>query len=381
MFAIPTLPELIDRARMAFRANLAGSDAWLWPNNVNPSAKVIAGSVYETFGFADYVQRQKFALTADSDNLDLHGAELGIARKPAAPAAGLVTLTVEAAIQVVEGALFRRSDGVQFVATTALSIAGAGTLDVPVQATSNGKITNTIAGTALTIISGVSDIAAAANPVAAVASGGLTLGVDVEPDGEPFTSDLSTYRGRILFRKRNVPFGGAPADYVQWAGAVSGVTRVYVERIWAGSGTVRVFPLFDDLHPDTNGIPTAGDLARVSDYLATVQPGDAIVTVAAAAAVPVDITIEDLVPDTLPVREAILAELRATFRRASAVAGSDTPHPSMPYLAVPTSFALIWIAQAVADASGVIRATVTAPVADVALTGGQMATLGDVTFA
>ena len=67
MFQIPSLNDLLGRARASFRAALPGSDAWLWPNNVNPTAKVVAGATSELFGFADYVQRQKFALTADGE--------------------------------------------------------------------------------------------------------------------------------------------------------------------------------------------------------------------------------------------------------------------------------------------------------------------------
>ena len=68
-FAIPSLAALTDRVRRAFRANLPGTDAWVWPNNVTPTAKVIAGATFEIYGRLDYVQRQKFAITADPANL------------------------------------------------------------------------------------------------------------------------------------------------------------------------------------------------------------------------------------------------------------------------------------------------------------------------
>ena len=61
-FAIPSLRDLVERARQSFRANLPGTDAWLWPNNIGPSAKVMAGLTHEVFGYADYIARQKFAL-------------------------------------------------------------------------------------------------------------------------------------------------------------------------------------------------------------------------------------------------------------------------------------------------------------------------------
>jgi uncharacterized phage protein gp47/JayE len=368
MFSIPSLKDSVERARQAFRTNLPGSDAWLFPNNINPTAKVFGGIEHLIFGFADYIQKQKFALTADSENLDLHGEEFGQARRPAAPWRGFVRVTASAAIAFDVSARFRRGDGIEYVAVTGGALLGAGVLDLDVIATTDGADTTPIAGTALDIVSGASgdDTATAAiSPLQASA-----LGVDVEDD--------ETFRARILFRKRNPINGGAPADYVTWASEVSGVTRVFVERLWAGGGTVRVFVLMDDLYVD--GIPGAADVQRVADHLQALQPASAIVTVAAPVAVPVDIVISGLQPNTTTVQEAVLAELRAAFNRLSRVAGTDQGFVSMPYLASPFSFSRSWIWQAVANASGEERHTIIGPAADVALTVAQFPTLGNVTF-
>lgn len=374
MFQIPSLKDLVERSRAAFRAHLPGSDAWLWPNNVNPTAKVIGGMSHEVFAFADYIQRQKFALTADGENLDLHGAEYGLARRPAAPATGKVTITATEAASSVDGALFRRADGIEYRATSAGNIAQAGTFDVDVVATTDGKTTIAIASEPLEIVSGVTGDA-----TAAVHSAGIVGGVDVEADGSFFSPEPGTFRERILFRKRNPPHGGSAADYVMWAKQLSGVTRVFVERLWSGTGTVRVFPLMDDLY--ANGIPPGGEISRVQDYLEALRPAGAILNVAAPTPVTVNVTIADLTPDTTAVREAVSEELRATFRRLSRVAGIDIELDAMPYLAFPTSFSQSWLWQAVANATGERRHTITSPNSDVALTPGQMAVLGTVTFA
>jgi uncharacterized phage protein gp47/JayE len=376
MYQIPSLSDLVTRARQAFRAYLPGSDAWVWPNNIGPTAKVIGGAVFEVFGFADYIARQKFAGTADSENLDLHGQEYGLARKPAYAAFGPVVVTALDAIAV---AVFRRLDGVEFVANSAGSTTGAGTVTVSVVAAIDGVTTNSEAGTPFEIVSGVTDVNGDAAATAAAGTGGIVGGYDVEADGDDWTTDLSTFRGRILFRKRNPLQGGAPSDYVQWAGEVSGVTRVFVERRWAGVGTVRVFPLMDDIYAD--GIASSGDIARVADYIDTKAPAGALVTVAAPTALPINITITGLTPNTAVTQEAVLAELRAAFRRLSRVAGADTPNGAMPYLATPYSFPRGWIWQAVGNAGGVISDAVTVPSADVTLAAGQFPTLGDVTFA
>jgi uncharacterized phage protein gp47/JayE len=369
MFAIPSLRESVERARQAFRSNLPGSDAWIWPNNINPTAKVFGGIEHLLFGFADYVQRQKFALTADSENLDLHGEEFGLARRPAAPAAGKVDIVTTAALVVAAGAIFRRADGAEYFATIGGSTPTPGTLTVDVVAATDGKASNAIAASPLSIESGVTG-AGQDSATASVAAAGILGGVDVEDD--------ETFRARILFRKRNPPHGGSAADYVIWASEVSGVTRVFVERLYSGAGTVRVFPLMDDLYVD--GIPQPSDIERVAAHLETVQPAGALVTVAAPLAVPVPISIGGLQPYTTDVQEAIRSELRAAFRLNSRVAGIDSSISSMPYLASPTSFSRSWIWQAIANASGEMRHRVDAPANDVALGSMQIATLGNVSF-
>lgn len=378
MFAIPTLPQLLTRARNAFRSNLPGTDAWLWPNNVNPFAKVLAGMMFELFGLLDFISRQKFAITAEGVYLDMHGAEIGLGRNQPTASSGSIAIIVADAFSVASGASFQRSDGFQFTATAALSTLTAGTLTVPVKATTPGSAGNTIAGAGLQILSGVTDVNGDANATAVVGTAGIGSGADVEKDGAKYTPPPGTYRYRILFRKRNPPQGGAPADYVTWALQVPGVTRVFVERQWAGAGTVRIFPLMDDTYP--NGIPQLSDINNIANYIATVAPAGAIVTVQAPVAFQVNITVHGLSPSSAATQSAVQEELDAAFLRLSAVAGNDAGNPAMNFLAVPTTFALSWIERAVADATGVQRGNVTAPVADVGLSAGQIAAPGTLTF-
>lgn len=365
MFQIPSLKDLVERTRVAFRVNIPGTDAWLWPNNLGPTAKVFAGLTFEVFGFADYIARQIFAMTADSEHLDKHGEEFGLARRPASPARGVVKVTASEAVAVEAGALFRRTDAIEYRALAAASIGGAGTLLIDAIATTDGSTTSALSATPLEIISGVTGAA-----LAEVGSDGIAGGADIEDD--------EAFRARILFRKRYPPHGGAASDYVMWATEVSGVTRVFVERLWNGAGTVRVFALMDDLYAD--GIAPGPEIARVISHVEMQRPSGAIVSIVAPEPVPVDITVKGLSPDTSAVREEVLAELREAFRRLSRVAGTDTVHGGMPFLATPASFSRSWIWQAVANAAGEARHEITIPAADIALEPGQIATLGDVTF-
>lgn len=364
-FAIPSLRDLTERTRQAFRSYLPGADAWLWPNNIAPTAKVIGGAMYELFQRLDYVQRQKFASTAEGEWLDRHAYEVGLARNVAANSAGTVTFAAVGALVVAPGAIVARGDGVQFVTISGASTAG-GSFSLPVKAVNAGKAGQTIAGTLFSAVSNVTG-----SPTSITADeGGLTGGADVESD--------AALRARILFRKRFPPHGGSAPDYVEWVSAVPGVTRVFVERLWNGPGSVRVFPITDGATAD--GVPTASFLSTVRAILGPKTPAGAVVTVAAPDRVPISVIISGLSPNTGAVQEAVLAELRDTFARLGRVAGIDSEHPAMPFLAIPQAFSRSWIWQAVANATGEQRHEIVQPNADVPIPPGSMPVLGPVTF-
>ena len=365
MLKIPTLADLSEQVRQKFRAYMPGSDAWVWPNNIGVTAKVIAGTLSALYSRLDYLQRQAFAVTADDEFLDRHAAGIGLSRRPALPASGSVDFTGTAAFAVITGAILQRADGQQFAVLTGGNLAVAGTLTLPVQAISGGAQGLTLSATQMTVVSGLTGTA-----TAEVSSGGLTGGSDVE--------DRETFRARILFRKRNPYAGGSASDYVTWAMSVTGVTRVYVERLWAGPGTVRVFPITDAL--TINGIPSAATLAAVSQVIALNAPAGALVTVAAAVALPVNITVTGLQPATTAMQNAAKAAIADAFIQHGAVAGNDTAVSVLPFLSVPYSFSLSWLWQAVANASGSLRHTLTSPATDVTISAGRMPVPGTVTF-
>ena len=249
--------------------------------------------------------------------------------------------------------------------TASASLTGAGSVSVPVAAIVAGKAGNFIAGTPLAAVSGLTGAA-----TFAVDSNGLGGGADLESD------DL--LRGRVLFRKRNPPQGGAPADYVGWAMEVPGVTRVFVERLWSGAGSVRVFPLTDGL--TVNGIPTAGTITAVQAVMAVKAPAGAAVTVTAPTAQAINITVTSLSPNSTAVQTAVVAEIADTFRRLGKVAGGDTATAGLPFLATAQTFSRSWLWQAVANAAGEERHTLTTPSADVTITAGNIPVPGTITF-
>lgn len=356
-FQIPTLPELVERARQSFRAHLPGSDAWIWPNNLNVAAKVKAGLVFENFLWLKYIEKQRFVTTADGEFLEKHAQQYGISRLPASFAAGSGAFTGTPAATVPAGLIVQRTDGFRYEVTAAAIIDGNGDVTVSLRALEAGAAGNALAGAGLALVSGFAGL----NNQGAVAAGGIGLGADEESD--------ESLRSRILHRLQFPPHGGAAHDYVAWAREIAGVTRVFVEPLADGPGTVHVYFLMDDLY--TDGIPQGADVAAVQAYINEVRPVTAVVSVIAPTPQSVDITITGLSPDTTAVRDAVKAELTDLFRRSVQV-GTD----SAPFTLYRSK---VW--EAISQAAGEDHHVLTVPASDVEYDGGTLPVLGTVTFA
>lgn len=358
-FALPTLRELSERAAGAFRANLKGSDAALWPNNVAVSAKVIAGAVWESFGFLEYIKRQILVQTADSIFLERHAAEYGMGRLPASQAEGEIIFTGDNNIAIPAGLILARADGIEYETLSSSNTFGTGEARVLVRARTAGKAGNARPGVTLSLAQAIDQL----SPQATVGALGIGGGADIEND--------AALRERVLFRKRMPPHGGAAHDYVIWAREVPGVTRVFVDPVNSLNErtTIGVWFLMDDTY--ANGIPQGADVTAMEAHLDELRPAGAILEIAAPTAVAVNIEISGLSPDTQDVREAVKAELADLFRRSMKVSTLTDP------------FALrvskIW--EAISVASGEDSHTLVAPAADIDdLAEGEIPVLGTVTF-
>ncbi|EHQ88298.1 baseplate J/gp47 family protein [Desulfosporosinus youngiae] len=99
----------------------------------------------------------------------------------------------------------------------------------------------------------------------------LIPGTDIETD--------DSLRQRYLQRVRQPATSGNAAQYRQWALEVSGVGDAKVFPLWAGSGSVKLVIVDAGKQPATSTLVDA-----VSDYIETVRPIGADVTVVSAAA-------------------------------------------------------------------------------------------------
>lgn len=156
---------------------------------------------------------------------------------------------------------------------------------------------------------GAGNIATFSSPIAGadvsafVRSDGIEGGTDVETD-----DDL---RVRILEEFAEIKSLFNVAFIVSTAKTVSGVTRVFVKEITPGIGDTTVYFMRDG---DTNPIPSGIDITNVNDLLQEIRPAnmqESDFDILAPTAIPVDITLSSLDPDTPTMRdniEAVLAE-------------------------------------------------------------------------
>lgn len=107
----------------------------------------------------------------------------------------------------------------------------------------------------------------------------LIPGVDIETD-----DDL---RQRYLQRIRQPATSGNTAQYRQWAVEVSGVGDAKIFPLWAGPGTVKVAIVDAEKQPATSTL-----VDTVVDYIETVRPIGAAVTVVSAAAKEVNVSVK-----------------------------------------------------------------------------------------
>ena len=357
-FKTPDLQETIEAAYRAFEAEMKGSDARLWPNNVHVSAKVMGGAVWPVFAYLDYIARQARVSTAEGPWLDRHGADYGVARLGASYAQGKAAWRGDPGTVVPAGIEVQRVDGVIYDVTLGGTVDGNGDVTLTLRAREPGRAGNAAAGVKLILSAPVSGL----ETEGAVHADGIGLGADPEGD--------EAYRARLLHRLQYPPHGGAAHDYVAWAREVAGVTRVFVDPVTATNGrsTVGVWFCMDDLYSD--GIPQQADVDAVAAYIDTVRPAGAIVTVAAPVAKTVDVTIANLTPDTSAVRDAIRAELADMIRREGRV--STLTDPFTLYRSK--------ISEAISIAAGEAHHTLTAPAADIVCATGEMPVLGTITF-
>jgi uncharacterized phage protein gp47/JayE len=310
-FQVPTLEQLVNLAQERHRAEMPGTDAYLWPNTEYVFTRVVAGMVHMNFEYLGWIKRQRFATEADGDELDAHGRALKLPRNAATRAHGKVVIEGTPGHALTAGDRLARSDEALFQVIEAGLIPASGQIEIAVEAVDAGRAGNTLPLTPMTMQPSTSLITRVV-----VDRYGIGAGADAEGD--------DAYRARILFRLQNPPRGGAVADYIHWTGRIAGTTRVWVSDLAFGPGTIAVWFMADGSTP--NGIPSQPMVDDVAAYIETVRPtGIRKVLVAAPLPAALDVRVNGLAPN-LAKQALIEKEVRAVFERRVRVGDGKTPY-------------------------------------------------------
>lgn len=314
-------------------------------------ASAMGAAVEGLYQHQQWIFRQLFPDTADTDTLDRRAGFYGLARLAAAAATGTINFSGIVGSNIPIGTEVKTLTGIAFVTTATGTIGGGGTAVVAAQASVAGITGNQAAATPLTLTAAPAGV----NSAATIAA--MTGGADTESD--------ASLLARLLFHLRNPPHGGASHDYFIWATSVSGVAAVYVYSNRRGLGTTDVIIMA------TGGLPSAPLIASVQAYIDGVRPVQAAVLVLAPTAVPVNVTVATTLAGSTTLAAATTAINTALAAYFATLKPGDTAY-------------LNRIRALISDTTGVIDFNLTAPVANVTTTvdatHSEIARIGVVTI-
>lgn len=439
---ITELQERIANALiLAVNANQTDSskhiDANIRNSGVRGLVNAMAAGFDENNDAVNQLIIQLFPQTATDEYLDRWAAWFGITRKSAVKAQGNVVFTGTATTSIPIGTLVQKTDGIQYettalgtisaqsinvtsitrsgatatVTTTSAHNLGTGvsvtisgaieteynvtatitvtstttftytvsgspttpatgtilasftTASVPVLAIEFGSDGNSAGGSQLTLVSAISGV----DNTAIVNYSGLSLGLNIETD--------EALRIRLQERTANftAPFtaSGLPVFIKE---KVSGVTRIWVQTATPSAGYATIYFTRDN---DTNIIPSAAQATVVKNAIIDTTTGikpantpDSYVVVNPPTAVPVDFTFSSLSPSTEAMQTAITNTLTDYFKSNSVnIATSITTNEYNNIL------------YSVVDADGNSPTfSLSSPSGAVAISTGELATLGTITY-
>lgn len=356
----PNLKQLLELNQQDIESRLTGAKPRLRRNMLYQIAKLNAAGEHNMNGRIEWLAKQLFPETADEEYLEkIHAPRRGITRIQPTTASGNLTFTGTNDIIIPEGRELQTSDGTLYEVAADGTIVG-GTATVEVTAVDSGSDSNQDAGVTMTLSAPIAGV----NSVATVAVGGITGGADIE--------DVERLRGRVIDAWRAPAQGGADHDYVAWAKeAHVDVTDVWVYPNGMGAGTVVVYIMTYDATED--GIPSAGVIDDVQEYIEARMPVEADLFVAGPDPVPLDFEIE-LNPDTAAIRTAVEASLRDFVRRVAA------PVNTVPEVPVGTTVFLSQMNETISVATGEVDHILSDPPADVDYDIGEIPVMGDITW-
>lgn len=234
-----------------------------------------------------------FASSAWGEWLTKRCSEYGIDRKKATKAIGKVVFTGMAGSDIPMNSLVEVKGGMQFITTAVGRIDTDGTATITIKAMEDGKSGNVAAGAINNI------------PLSIPGVGGVN-NLEATTDGFDAETDEALYK-RYSVAVRTPATSGNKYHYYNWAMSQEGVGACKVIPLWNGAGTVKVLVINSDLQTASQEI-----IQKVADYIETVRPIGADVTVTSPAPKPINITVS--VAGTVDV-DIFKNDLKALFAR------------------------------------------------------------------
>lgn len=368
-YSRPTLTDISQAALQDVQAaKLPGVDGLLPFAVLRVLCWALAGLAYEHYGYQDWIALQAVPFTAQDEYLTGWAGLKGITQKPATSAVLQATFTGTGTTTIPAGTAMSTLDGAVFKTTAAASVSN-GTVTVNVIAAVAGSAGNYTSQTQITLQGAIAGINASGTVASLV-----TAGADEE------TQDA--FRTRMLAAYANPPQGGAASDYVEWAEAVAGVTRAWVNPNGYGAGSVVVYVMFDAAEAAYNhGFPigtdgsatsetryphATGDQLTVANVLFSERPATALVIVCSPVATPVNVSILCASAFSSAQQQAVAGALQDLFVRIGSPLGTAI-YPSD-------------LVTAITSVSGVPSFSITVPASDFVVPIGGLPTLGTVNY-
>jgi uncharacterized phage protein gp47/JayE len=232
---------------------------------------VVANEMEQGYISLDTALELLFAQTSSDNYLTMRASEFGVDRKQGEKATMTIRFTGTNGVNIPIGTTVSTNDGLNYVTTEAKAIA-AGIADIKAEAANIGSIYNVPANTIVKLPQAISGVSAVTNQSAVV------NGVDVEGD--------DALRERLYAKTRIPVTSGNPNHYKIWALEVSGIGDAKVYPVWNGAQTVKVVVISSD-KKDVN----APKVTEVYDYIESVRPIGAILTVISATPKVIDVSV------------------------------------------------------------------------------------------
>ena len=230
----------------------------------------LALSLYNAYKTMNRLIPLSFVDETSGEYLVARAGEYGITRKDGTASSVSLEFAGQNDTEIPKGTTVGTAGGLLFSTDETVKIL-EGKAAAPATSQGIGEIYNLPPDTILNIVTPVSGLQSVRNPTAAIG------GSDPE-------SDESLYNRLDLYRKQKATSGNV-ADYEQWALSVPGVGAVQVLPLWDGNGTVKVMIASPEKKPVDEDI-----VSDCKEYIESVRPIGASVTVESAAALTVSIS-------------------------------------------------------------------------------------------